>query len=86
MGDIGKPRRRVIQVPATPIRRPAKAPSSSSTNPGSGAGAGTGSEGLVNPSNYIPLSARVFAVHIALVAVYRAMRAAHDEVVDHGAR
>src|SRR5258707_3594658 len=27
MGDIGKPRRRVIRVPATPIRKPAQEPS-----------------------------------------------------------
>ena len=27
MGDIGKPRRRVIRVPATPIRKPVQEPS-----------------------------------------------------------
>jgi hypothetical protein len=27
MGDIGKPQRRVIRVPATPIRKPVQEPS-----------------------------------------------------------
>jgi hypothetical protein len=33
MGDIGKPRRRVIRVPATPIRKPAQEPSRPAPQP-----------------------------------------------------
>ena len=33
MGDIGKPRRRVIRVPATPIRKPAQEPSRPAPKP-----------------------------------------------------
>ena len=33
MGDIGKPRRRVIRVPATPIRKPVQEPSRPAPKP-----------------------------------------------------
>jgi hypothetical protein len=33
MGDTGKPRRRIIQVPATPIRRPVEEPSRPAPTP-----------------------------------------------------
>ena len=50
MGDIGKPRRRVIRVPATPIRKPAQEPSRPAPTARARAPAGTGSDGLTTMS------------------------------------
>ena len=49
MGDIGKPRRRVIRVPATPIRKPVQEPSPT-PQASARAGTGTGSDGLTTMS------------------------------------
>ena len=58
MGDIGKPRRRVIQVPATPIRRPVKEPSRPAPTPAPEPVREPARTGSLNPSSYIiPLSA-----------------------------
>jgi hypothetical protein len=50
MGDIGKPRRRVIRVPATPIRKPAQEPSRPAPKPSPEPVRGTGPDGVTKMS------------------------------------